>query len=118
MFYPVLGVGGTKSFRPAIFLFCTPPLPVINDQSLNKLYISLPVHRNKGWSISYIRNDISSPDVSDIFRISRSPFICGNMNMNPHWVDWLFRPFYPPPPPPPPPRLPSKDRLLFSMAKS
>ena len=28
------GGGGAKSFGPAIFPFCSPPLPVINDQSL------------------------------------------------------------------------------------
>ena len=28
------GGGGRKSFRPAIFSFCSPPLPVIIDQSL------------------------------------------------------------------------------------
>ena len=29
------GGGGAKRFRPAIFPFCSPPLPVINDQSLS-----------------------------------------------------------------------------------
>ena len=33
-FYPVLR-GGAKSFGPVIFPFCSPLLPVINDQSLN-----------------------------------------------------------------------------------
>ena len=32
-FYPALR-GATKSFGPMIFPFCSPPLPVINDQSL------------------------------------------------------------------------------------
>ena len=30
----VLGGGGANSFGPAIFPFCSLPLPVINDQSL------------------------------------------------------------------------------------
>ena len=34
-FYPVLRGGGSKSFGPKIFPFCSPPpLPVNNDQSL------------------------------------------------------------------------------------
>ena len=33
-FYPYEKGGGGKSFGPAIFLFCSPPLPVINDPSL------------------------------------------------------------------------------------
>ena len=32
------GGEGTKGFRPAIFQFCSAPLPVINDQSLRVGY--------------------------------------------------------------------------------
>ena len=34
--YPVLR-RGAKSFRPQVFPFCRPPLPIINDQSLIEL---------------------------------------------------------------------------------
>ena len=30
------GGGGAKSFGPAIFPFCSPPIPIINDQSLKR----------------------------------------------------------------------------------
>ena len=40
MFYPVLRGGGAESFGPAVFPFSSPPIPIINDQSLsNALYV-------------------------------------------------------------------------------
>ena len=39
MFYPVLR-GGAKSFGPTILPFCSPPLHLINDQSLKLIDIT------------------------------------------------------------------------------
>ena len=39
--YPVFRGGGGGSFRSAIFPFCSPPLPVINDQSLSGIQLKL-----------------------------------------------------------------------------
>ena len=36
-FYPVLKGRGAKCFGPAIFPFCSPPLPLANVQSLKGL---------------------------------------------------------------------------------
>ena len=38
------GGGGTKSMEPAIFPFCKPPLPVINDRSLRGVRTKPPVY--------------------------------------------------------------------------
>ena len=41
--------GGAKSFGPAIFPFCSPPLPVINDQSLISLNLRPPWPLPMSW---------------------------------------------------------------------
>ena len=48
---PCLEGGGAKSFGPAIFPFCSPPLPVINDQSLSSKHVAVKiVLLSKAWT--------------------------------------------------------------------
>ena len=46
------GGGGAKSFGPAIFPFCSPPLPVINDQSLTTNFSQNVTEPSKGISVT------------------------------------------------------------------
>ena len=63
-FYPY-EKGGAKSFGPAIYPFCSPPLPVINEQSLSRsaitvyIYIYIYIYILPDYTITCILSSIS-----------------------------------------------------------